>query len=95
MDFRTRISLDGMGPEATTQTQSQPSPAVYPGTRKENMELDLKPINTRQAIEDAHADLFIALRYGLTIGHPTDALDREHVEKACAILDLIRKANPL
>jgi hypothetical protein len=37
MDFRTRISLDGMGPEATTQTQSQPSPAVYPGTGKEHV----------------------------------------------------------
>jgi hypothetical protein len=30
-----------MGPEATTQTQSQPSPAVYPGTGKEHMNIEL------------------------------------------------------
>jgi hypothetical protein len=56
---------------------------------------ELKTIDTRQAIEDAHANLFTALRYGLVVGNPTDAIDREHVEKSCAILDLIRKANPL
>jgi hypothetical protein len=28
-----------MGPEATSQTQSQPSRAVYPGTRKESMNI--------------------------------------------------------
>ena len=56
---------------------------------------ELKPIDTRQAIEEAHANLFVALHYGLLNGRPTEAIDREHVEKACAILDLIRKANPL
>ena len=42
MVFRTRISLDGVGPEATTQTQPQPSRAVYPGTRKEHMNVELE-----------------------------------------------------
>jgi len=55
----------------------------------------LRPIDTRQAIEDAHANLSVALRYGLTIGRATDAIDREHVAQACAVLNLIRKANPL
>jgi hypothetical protein len=31
-----------MGPEATTQTQPQPSRAVYPGTRKEHMNVELE-----------------------------------------------------
>jgi len=42
MDFGTRISLDGMGPEATTQTQPQPSRAVYPGTGKGCMNVELE-----------------------------------------------------
>lgn len=42
MDFRTRICLDGMGPEATTQMQPQPSRAVYPGTGKEHMNVELE-----------------------------------------------------
>jgi hypothetical protein len=31
-----------MGPEATTQMQSQPSRAVYPGTRKGTMNVELE-----------------------------------------------------
>ncbi len=42
MVFRTRISLDGMGPEATSQTQSQLSREVYPGSRKEHMNVELE-----------------------------------------------------
>jgi len=47
----------------------------------------LRPIDARQAIEDAHANLSVALRYGLTIGRATDAIDREHVAQACAVLN--------
>jgi hypothetical protein len=52
----------------------------------------LKDISALSALADAKAELEVALRHGLIVGQPTHVIDREHIEKAAAILKLIVEA---
>jgi hypothetical protein len=52
----------------------------------------LKDIPVEDAIAEAKMELEGALRYGLVVGEATHVIDREHVEKALAIIKLIDKA---
>lgn len=53
---------------------------------------NLMAITPHAALRDASSELYAALRYGLIVGEPTHVIDREHVEKAHAIIKLLLEA---
>lgn len=53
---------------------------------------ELQPITARQALDDAHAHLDVALRYSADLGLPMGELEIEHLRQALAILTLLRNS---
>ena len=55
--------------------------------------MNLQSITPTAALREALTELEVALKpYGLVIGEPVHAIDREHVEKAAIIVKMLLEA---